>query len=637
MKTPGLDRSRLPGLVLLLLVLAPVAAYTLTFIWSDDYWWYVTSGQAILRAHGIPGQEPFLYPLAGRELWVTHSWLWQALIAVLHGIAGNQGPILLATLLALGTVALVHTAGRVDRPGVVNALFALVAVWAISYRISLKADMVGIFLLAVYIRLFERWLAGRARWTTGILLLLQVLWVNLHGSYLVGVLVALAYAVGRRLENRGSGRPAAGRGRGKEAPKPAPPLWLPLAMLAATVISPGFGTHPAEWTMLALRSIVPGAPAGAGMSSLVEWQPILSPHTLPEFRWKYFICLGLGALSFGLTRRPWSVSRALLFLGLAWLALTGRRFLGTFGVTAAMAALVNLSRPAASLETRRGASSALQRALHGAAYGVVGLFALAVLAGVLVSRPGFEGGRPGGSPVTLNPLCTCPGAASFIAEEQLPGPIFNDMYLGGYLGYRLYPKQRLFIDNRNLDFSFLNTYTRATQSPQAWAALDRQYGFRTVILGNLTPNLQEKAMILRRLLRDSPEWRLAYVDPMAVVFTRREGGGGSGTAPRVGAGGPETRPADTARLEPRIGGGATPFLKCRTVPFEPLLLTLGQLLVPMDSFVLFHHYLRVLDDLNLQPEAMRIIAAAEARCPGDRRLPPYRQYFEKRLARGRRP
>jgi len=300
---------------------------------------------------------------------------------------------------------------------------------------------------------------------------------------------------------------------------------------------------------------------------------------------------------------------------MGWLAFSSRRFLGLFGVAAAVVALRNLAWPGPFPKALDGAKSAPARVLYRGSYAVLCAFVLAVLAGVLLAGPGFEGGRPGGSRAVLNPHCVCPGAAEFILAENLRGPIFNDMYLGAYLVYRLHPKHKLLIDNRDLDWPLLDSYTRALQSPQAWAALDRQYGFQTVVLGNLTPNMAEPAMVLRKLLKDSAEWRLAYVDPTAVVFTRN------------------SEPADEGRPAARLETAGVPFLACHGVPFERVFLTLGQMLVPMDSFVLLHYYLRVLDQLDLQPDAMRIINDGQARCPRETRLQAYRDYFQRKLAR----
>src|SRR5205085_4230883 len=53
-------------------------------------------------------------------------------------------------------------------------------------------------------------------------------------------------------------------------------------------------------------------------------------------------------------------------------------------------------------------------------------------------------------------------AVDFLLKNNLHGPIFNNLTLGNYLIYRLYPRQKVFVDGRPEAYpaSFLQNYQK---------------------------------------------------------------------------------------------------------------------------------------------------------------------------------
>lgn len=160
-----------------------------------------------------------------------------------------------------------------------------------------------------------------------------------------------------------------------------------------------------------------------------------------------------------------------------------------------------------------------RRRLYYAAATVVALLLLSSTVGLWLLRSDFEAGQSADDFFTISPLATCPGAATYILEHDLPGPIFNDMSLGGYLTYRLYPRHQLFIDNRILSNRQMREYMEMSLSRDRWLAAEKKHGFRTAVLTNLTvPSF----VPLRSFLAADRRWRLVFADPMASVFVRTE-------------------------------------------------------------------------------------------------------------------
>jgi hypothetical protein len=105
-------------------------------------------------------------------------------------------------------------------------------------------------------------------------------------------------------------------------------------------------------------------------------------------------------------------------------------------------------------------------------------------------------------------------AAAFLDQQRLPGPLFNTYEFGGYLIWRLYPRYRVYIDGRSdlygtaLIENFVQVY-EVNADPRV--VLNRD-GIRTILV--------DPHSNLANFLRTQPEWKRAYEDPVAVIFSR---------------------------------------------------------------------------------------------------------------------
>ncbi|MFH0800850.1 MAG: hypothetical protein V2A78_00475 [bacterium] len=102
----------------------------------------------------------------------------------------------------------------------------------------------------------------------------------------------------------------------------------------------------------------------------------------------------------------------------------------------------------------------------------------------------------------------------FLRESNLPGPIFNDYVIGGYLIWDLYPKYKVFMDPRyNYKEEVISDYFSYTNNPtlETLRALRARYPFNTAII-----SMDYLGIILSFL--SSPDWKLIYFYERAAVF-----------------------------------------------------------------------------------------------------------------------
>ena len=111
-------------------------------------------------------------------------------------------------------------------------------------------------------------------------------------------------------------------------------------------------------------------------------------------------------------------------------------------------------------------------------------------------------------------------AAAFLERHHLDGRIFNSYKFGGYLMWRRWPANQLFIDGRYdavlFDEGLLEQYFHAHQSAAALERLAAVYGIEILIV-DADPDRRIAHLTGRRA------WARVYWDPVAEVFLRREG------------------------------------------------------------------------------------------------------------------
>lgn len=109
----------------------------------------------------------------------------------------------------------------------------------------------------------------------------------------------------------------------------------------------------------------------------------------------------------------------------------------------------------------------------------------------------------------------------FFVKNKIQGPIFNDFNIGGYLVYYLYPKYQLFIDNRPeaapASF-FKNVYIPILEDDQKWQTALDKYQFNAIFFYRLSRSKPTLQFLLRRM--EDPKWAVVFVDNHTIIFLR---------------------------------------------------------------------------------------------------------------------
>lgn len=162
-----------------------------TVLNDGDTLWQIRTGEWILDHRAIPMADPFSFTAGGR-VWFPHEWLAEVLLAASWRIAGMAG-VMVLTAAATGLTAgvLLHHLRRF-LPGPYALLGLAIALGNVAPSLLARPHLLSWPCLALWCGGLVR---ARADRTAPPLALLPVmaLWVNLHGSFMIGLLLPAAF------------------------------------------------------------------------------------------------------------------------------------------------------------------------------------------------------------------------------------------------------------------------------------------------------------------------------------------------------------------------------------------------------------------------------------------------------------
>jgi hypothetical protein len=462
--------------------------------------WHIRTGQEILATHAIPRVDPFSAQI--RKPWIAWEWLYDVVVGRLELSTGLNGVVwftgvviatvfaavfrllvkrgtdvlvaLLVTLLAMSA----STIHFLARPHVLSWLFVLIWLWILDSRES------------------DEHHSDKRLW---LLPLLMLIWVNVHGGFLLGLVLLGIFWLGSvwtwlRLSESRIEESLQKIAAGKRVRQ----LTLEgLASAVASLVNPyGWHLHMHIFSYLCNRFF---------MDHIDEFQ---SPnfHGIAQRCFLVLLLITVAALA-GCGNRL-RLSQTLLALFAVYAALYSSRNIPISSIF--LAAIVGslISLPAAKgFVQRMGVMDSTRR---GHLWPIVATVATLMIA--------LNGGRIGTMPLMdahFGARRMPVDAVSFVAHSGVHGPVLSPDYWGGYLIYRLYPRNKVVIDDRH-DFygePFLSSYLTMMRVEPGWEDF---FKWRSSCL------VLPRSAALSAVLSKTSEWKPVYSDEVAIVFVRSQ-------------------------------------------------------------------------------------------------------------------
>lgn len=476
--------------LVLLLVLFILATREVT---DPDFWWHLRAGQYIFETRSIPHTDIFSFTFNGRE-WVTHEWLSEVLIYLLFRVAGWGGLVTAFALIVTGAFALsyYHCEKQGANPFVAWGAVLLGAITTAPVW-GVRPQMFSLLLTSIYLYILMNWLRGGTARSVWLLPPLLLMWVNLHGGYVLGlVLITIALAgmvLDGLLEKRGR----------REVFRRAIVLGLVLTVCVVVVPLNPNGLRLFTYPFETLASSVM-------QENIEEWfspnfhQPRFLPLAMLMFA--TFTALALSV-------KRVRASELLMLCATGYAVLRSGRHLPIF----AFAAVPLLAEHASLWIKSQDWTSALFKPESAVSKQQAVLrYAVLILAlGIGLVNVRKVVARQAETEANYFPA----SAVEFIRAQNLPDPIFNRYDWGGYLIWKLYPARRVYIDGRADVYgdAFIEEFLRTGKGQGDWRAPLRRFSIRTVLVKPDSP--------LASLLLKEDGWSKAFEDSQAVVLIKR--------------------------------------------------------------------------------------------------------------------
>ena len=476
--------------------------------------WHIRNGEQMLRTHSVTRTDPFSVTMGG-QTWYAWEWLYDVVIARIHQGLGLNGVVYFtAVIVALTFTLTLRLCLRRGADLPVTALLLALSLGASMIHLFARPHVLSWLFTVIWFQVLdssEKSDGGRRLWYLPGLMLL---WVNLHGGFVVGFALLGLYLLSNAiLYFRCQDADEAGRFAARIR---ALGIVSGLSLLASLINPYGYELHVHVYRYLSSRWL---------MNHIDEF---LSPdfHGVAQ---QCFIAILLATIVvLAVSRTKPSLSRLFVMLFATYSGLYASRSLpvSCLLLTLIVAPLWSQSVAGArdnpnlslrvraflarwhSLTTRVGQIELGFRGhLWPIAAALFGLLAC-VQQGKIGSRQWMD--------ARFDPAHLPVQAAEVIVQRGIREPIFSQDSWGGYLIYRLYPENKVFVDDRH-DFygeEFLKDYLRAIRLAPDWDKFLNEKQVNWALLPSKSS--------LENMLEETSRWNLVYQDGTSALLERKD-------------------------------------------------------------------------------------------------------------------
>jgi hypothetical protein len=325
---------------------------------------------------------------------------------------------------------------------------------------------------------------------------LTLLWVNLHGGYIVGIVLLGIYVVGNLVSwithRETNAEPFLQNSKS-----------LLLIMIVCILVST---INPQGYHILLFPFKV------TSDSFLMDnVQEFLSPNFHQPLPFKYLFLLLIAILARSRPTVNWI--ELILILTFTYMALYSARHITLFAIITGPI-LIRLidqmklglaTKVRSFLDDRSDRLSRIERQTSGYFWLILGLSAVVSL------------GAAGSYQYKFSEEFYPVSAVEFLKKENISGNTFTHDHFGDYVIYAAWPQYRVFIDGRTDMYGAerLKEYLTLLLVMPGWKEIINKYAFSSILFDTHSR--------LTSALAEDRNWHLIYSDPLASIFLRKDG------------------------------------------------------------------------------------------------------------------
>jgi len=459
---------------------------------DGDTGYHIRAGEFILDSFTVPRYDMFSF-ISPALPWTAHEWLAEIIMALVHRAGGLTGVVVFFALLIAGTFHLYFKTLRRENGNIYIAILLMIMVIATSkIHLLARPHIFSLTIMVAWYFLLDSY-QYQDRDRLYILPFIMLLWVNLHGGYVVGLFLIGVYLLGNLVQLFTPQSELR-----QQAVTKAKKLTLILfTCLAACLVNPtGYHILLFPFKLVSDTYI---------MDHVHEF---MSPNFHEPFYFKYML-LGMIIL-FAATREKLNVIELVLIVFFVNMSLYSVRYIPLFAIFSAPIILRRCdsqvaqwsNRPVNFLKRSAERVASMDASARGLVWPAAAISLVAVMA------------ASGRTAFTFDEKTKPVAAVRFLLTEKISGNMFNNDEFGDYVIYSSYPHYKVFIDGRSDMYGSkqLKEYFSVINFERGWEDILERYNIDWILYNS-------DSMFTRHLLKNS-DWRLIYADNTSSIFVK---------------------------------------------------------------------------------------------------------------------
>ncbi len=457
-----------------------------------DTGYHIRTGEYILRTLSVPHHDIYSF-IRPPIPWTAHEWLSEVIMALVNKAFGLTGIVLFFAFLIAFTYYLLFRIVRKKRGNILaEILVILLVITSSEIHWLARPHIFTLLLFVIWYALLDEF-QYRNRNYLYFLPAIMLLWVNLHGGFIIGFVLMAVYLFDNTVKVF-----SAAAGERSEYRRKARLLGAAFAAcLLVSLVNP-YGYHILLFPFkLTSNNFI--------MDNVQEF---LSPnfHEAMPFKYLLYLLIGVFALSAGRLRFV-ELVLVLLFTNMA---LYSSRFIPLFAIIVTpilvrqMSTLLDESHGKifSFFRKRAGRIGSVDAAARGYLWPLAAVAVVAVAA--LNGTIGFH------FDAKIKPVA----AVRFMKKEHIKGNMFNNDEFGDYIIYAASDEYKVFFDGRSDMYGAarMKEYFRVARLEEGWNDVLRKYNIDMIIFDNDSA--------LSSFLLQRKDWKLIYSDRVADIFVR---------------------------------------------------------------------------------------------------------------------
>ena len=174
---------------------------SLRFVFNLDIGFHLRGGQWMLEHMSFHQKDIFTYTVNQNE-YIAMYWLYQIMLFVVYTIIGYKGLTIMNALLISFVFYMIFLRMNAHRiPLWLSTVSIFLAACSMQIRFTVRPDIATWIFLVLMLYVLDQYFYHKKKYLFW-LVIIQVLWVNFHGLFILGWVIMGAYFISSWIDNR---------------------------------------------------------------------------------------------------------------------------------------------------------------------------------------------------------------------------------------------------------------------------------------------------------------------------------------------------------------------------------------------------------------------------------------------------